>query len=99
MATAAVRPPIPPPTMATLGPCDIGRPIAFQRSLAHRPILEQEQFGRSGSIQATSAQGNKEGSTQPMVPWRTRAPDRHGFDPVEREPGASIAVCGAEPET
>jgi len=34
-----------------------------------------------------------------MVPWRTHAPDRHGFDPVEREPGASIAVCVAEPET
>jgi choline dehydrogenase len=48
---------------------------------------------------AKSREGLESPDLQLSFTPMSRAPDRHGFDSLEREPGASIAVCVAQPES
>ena len=51
-----------------------------------------------GHVFAKSREGPRTRSLQLSFTHMSRAPDRHNYDSLEREPGASIAVCVAQPD-
>jgi choline dehydrogenase len=57
-------------------------------------------FGVTTAIAFTkSREGLESPDLQLSFTPMSRGPDRHGFDQLEREPGASIAVCVVQPES